>query len=277
MSNSVASSYLFGDAAAARFFPRSFRDPSDRRQAVSEAAKRRCSPQLLAVLRRQNERFGANALRHQRIEALERGSCAVVFTGQQVGLFGGPLYSFHKALSAIAVARQLEAESGTAVIPIFWLQTEDHDFAEIACCYAPGPDRSVTRFAVDESDPAGSERRSVASRVLGAGVDAALAALDACCEGLADWSATGEILRRHYCPEARWADAFAGLFAELFADDGLLLFDPRVPEVAALASDVHRRAIDERAAIEATLAARAEQLAAAGFDVQIPIRPGCAL
>src|SRR5262249_40284757 len=59
----------------------------------------------------------------------EPGTVAVV-TGQQVGLFSGPSYTIYKALHAVKLAAWL-TENDLPAVPVFWLATEDHDFAEV--------------------------------------------------------------------------------------------------------------------------------------------------
>src|SRR6185436_6909106 len=63
-------------------------------------------------------------------DRLAQGDVLVVTTGQQPGLFTGPLYTIYKALSAVAVARRLERERRVPVVPVFWVAGDDHDFAE---------------------------------------------------------------------------------------------------------------------------------------------------
>ena len=48
------------------------------------------------------------------------------------GVFGGPLYTVLKAVSAIQLARRAAQTLGTPVVPIFWVAAEDHDWEEIA-------------------------------------------------------------------------------------------------------------------------------------------------
>src|SRR5437868_1897006 len=127
------------------------------------AAGRRPSPALLEVRAEQQARLPPSAARDASLRALAGGGTAVVATGQQVGLFLGPLYGFYKAASAVAVARALAAESGVRCVPLFWLQTEDHDFAEIAAATVADRDGKPRRLA-----PADDEARiSIAHRVLG--------------------------------------------------------------------------------------------------------------
>src|ERR1700692_5153421 len=91
--------------------------PKERRSAVA------------TTLRAQNTAFGAGPAVFENLDRLEKGAVAIV-SGQQVGLFSGPAYSFYKALSAIQVASEL-TRSGIEAVPVFWMATEDHDVEEV--------------------------------------------------------------------------------------------------------------------------------------------------
>src|ERR1019366_332247 len=80
------------------------------------------------------------------------GTVAIV-TGQQVGLFSGPAYSVYKALTAIKAAGELTAR-GVPAVPVFWLATEDHDFAEVDHVWVFGADHQPVKIRVVE--PAGN-------------------------------------------------------------------------------------------------------------------------
>src|SRR5580700_3091049 len=97
--------------------PRSFDFPAERRTKVT------------AVLRDLNGVLGAGDATRRNLDRLENGAVAVV-SGQQVGLFGGPAYAFYKALSAIRMAEEL-TEAGVPAVPVFWMETEDHDLDEV--------------------------------------------------------------------------------------------------------------------------------------------------
>src|SRR5665213_563986 len=226
-----SSSYLAGEAAARTFIPLDFRARPPRIARTRAAAERRSDPAALGVLRSQQAGLPASAARAANLEALARGQTAVVATGQQVGLFLGPLYSFYKAASAIAVARALEAEAGVRTVPLFWLQTEDHDFAEIASCQVAGADGAPLILAL--GDGAGDEavdeaRVSVAQRRLGPEVEALLDTLSETLRPSPAATETLALLRAHYTTGRSLAGAFAGLLGALFAEEGLLIFDPRV-------------------------------------------------
>ena len=276
MDRAFSNSYLAGEAAAHAFFAPGFRDAETRVAAARRAARRVAWPVLLEVLTEQQERLPASAARQEQLRSLAGGGTAVVVTGQQVGLFLGPLYAFYKAASAIAAARAISSESGVRCVPLFWLQTEDHDFAEISSCTVAGRDGEPVRLAsVDEQD--GQGRVSVAHRVLGPQV---ADVLDALAEALGSGPAAEEVLallRTHYQAGRSVAGAFASVLAAVFASDGLLILDPRDARLAALATPVYRSAIEDAEVIERRLKERQADLAAAGFDEQVAVRENGAL
>ncbi|MEO5766814.1 MAG: bacillithiol biosynthesis cysteine-adding enzyme BshC [Polyangia bacterium] len=276
MSRPFASAYLAGEAGARAFFAHDFRDPAARVARTRAAASRWVDPRLLAVLRAQQNHLPPSAARSANVEMLARGGTAVVATGQQVGLFLGPLYSFYKAASAVAVARALSAEAGVPCVPLFWLQTEDHDFAEIATATVADRRGVATRLAL-APESAAEARVSIAHRHLGAEVDGLVERLaDALPPGVAA-DQTLALLRAHYVGGRSLAAAFAGAMATLFADEGLLVFDPREARVGALAAPIYREALRGAASIQRALWARRAALAEAGFDEQIALRDRCSL
>jgi len=271
-----SSSYLAGEEIARRFIALDFRSAADRIARTRAAAERRVSPDLVAVLRDQQAALRASPARTESLEALAAGGTAVVATGQQVGLFLGPLYGFYKAASAIAVARALEAESGVRCVPLFWLQTEDHDFAEIAAATVAGGGGEPVRLSLPEEPPS-EARVSIAHRRLPSEVGALL---DTLAELLGAGPAAQEtlaLLRAHYTVGRPIALAFAGVLAELFAEEGLLILDPREARVAALAVPIYREALDACTTIGQRLDERCAALAEVGFEQQIPLRADCAL
>jgi bacillithiol biosynthesis cysteine-adding enzyme BshC len=267
---SIFDAYVSGGAQA--FFAENFTRASDRKRAV-ERALRPLAARVVTALEAQNARFGASAARAEQLAALARGAAAVV-TGQQVGLFLGPLYTVYKAASAIRVARALASETGSPVVPVFWLQTEDHDLPEIATCTVLDLQHQPLRLTL----PAAAENRiSVAHLGLPPEIDGCLAALRRELEPLPYAGVHLERLARHYRVGAAWHDAFAGLLAELFEPEGLLLIDPRDPALASEAAAVHHQALVCSAEIASALSERCAQLEQAGYAATVHVREGAPL
>ena len=272
MRGPFSQAFFAGDSRATSFLAREYADPVARLAHVNRASSREVSPAVLSALIVQNADFAPSSQRAKNLADLGAAGTTAMVTGQQVGLFLGPLYSFHKAAAAIADARAIERETGKRCVPIFWLQSEDHDFDEINECVVVDRDGELVTLSLDDGPDAAS-KISVKHVVLGQSV----AAL---CQRLADAVGEGpflEVIRRHYRPGSGLVKAFAGLMAEVFAAEGLILLDPRTPEMAAAFAPIHERAIRGAKPIAEALTRRSQALEAAGFDVQVHIRPGSAL
>ncbi len=274
MPRAFNSAYLESGMRANPFLPRGFGDPAARFESVQRAASRRVAPELLVVLREQNSALPPSEQRRAHLEQLERGA-ALVVTGQQVGLFLGPLYTVYKAASAVALARALSRETGLPCVPLFWLQTEDHDFEEVRRCQVPLDGAPALHLELE--DETSLARRSLADRTLPPGVAALIDSLARALEGLPRSAEVIELLSRNYRPGIAPGIAFAGVLGALFAEDGLLVLDPRCAPVSRLAAPLVRRALRDSNAIDSLLAARGEALRAAGYSEQIQTRPGSPL
>lgn len=223
------------------------------------------------VLAEQNGRFGADEKTLENIGRLRDGRVRVVVAGQQVGLFGGPAYSIYKALTAVLLAERLTAE-GTPSIPVFWLASEDHDFAEVKHTALLGADsrlRKLRYSATTEVDvPVG--QITFTSSVIPLKEQAV---------GL--WaSEIREEGRRYlggYVPEQTYATAFGHMLQRVFAGKGLVVLDPLHPTLHALSRPLFRRALEEAEPIQDMLRRRDRELEQAGYHVQVRLRDDATL
>ena len=226
--------------------------PQSRRSAVA------------AVLREQNEKLEANRAALDNLSRLERGAVAVV-TGQQVGLFGGPAYSFYKALSAIEAARLL-TKMGVEAVPIFWMATEDHDLDEVRHT-SFFHDGRLVRFELPvQSGYAGP----VGPLRLGEQVDEIVRAATVMLGGPAA-AEIAALLRASYTPEESYCSSFAKLFTGLFSSRGLILLDPLDHRLHRLAEPLYRQAAEDRGELNEALLARNKELEKAGFAPQVKV------
>ena len=265
---------LFADFLSAypkvwQFYPR----PAYIQQWLTEEAPRirydaERRERVSAILQRQNQSWGASAQTLENIGRLRHGAMAAV-TGQQVGLFGGPLFSIYKALTAVKLA-DLATRSGVDCVPVFWLATEDHDLAEVNQASIPGPDASLQRFAAVTQAPPDTP---VGSITFG---DEIQPLLQQVAELLGDSEITAT-LRDSYAPGQSFGGAFARLFANLFGEWGVILLDASDPELHSVAARIYRAAIERAAELDDALLARGNELDAAGYHQQVKVTPSSAL
>ncbi len=197
-----------------------------------------------------------------------RGGAGTVLTGQQVGLFGGPLFTGFKAATALARARQATA-SGRPHAAIFWLASEDHDFAEIDHVILPG------RHQLKKIVYSGKHSASVpvGSIVL----DETIAPLLEEAVELIGWSDAVEALQAAYRPGRTFAQAFADFYSRVFAAQGLLVFDAASPEAHQLGAPVLLAAVERADELHAALLERNQALTEAGYHAQVAVGFGSSL
>ena len=215
--------YLSYTPSVRDFYPRSPIFPEwvkDESQHVVYDGVRRAK--VSEILERQNRAWGASPKTLANLERFRRGALAAV-TGQQVGLFGGPLFSIFKALTAVKLAEQATA-AGVDCVPVFWLATEDHDLAEVNHVAL------VSEHGLPE--PFAAESRAFESNAV---ADAPVGTIKfgpeikPVAERAAAMLGDSEVttwLRQAYRPGETLGSAFALLFARLFADWGVILLDP---------------------------------------------------
>lgn len=188
---------------------------------------------------------------------------AVVVTGQQTGLFGGPLLALVKAATAVRYAEELEA-AGRPAIAVFWMATEDHDFAEVATARFLGSGGLLDLTLESESELLAP----VGARLLGPSVAALLETLATSfpSERFAAWSRR---LASWWTPEARFGDAFAQQTIALLGRRAPLLLDSMLPELKVAERPYLARIVELRAQVEAAYAEAEERVRSRGFELQV--------
>jgi bacillithiol biosynthesis cysteine-adding enzyme BshC len=215
------------------------------------------------LLREQNSAWGASPATLANIERLRQGAGAVV-TGQQVALFGGPLFTLLKAATVIQRAQAANC------VPIFWLAAEDHDLAEADHVILPSRHALHTLRVRPEQPHAG---QPVGTITLGPAVNAALDRAAELIGGTPEF----DLLVDSYRPEATFASAFARLIASTFAEYGLIVIDASTRGFHALGAPVLRHAIEHAADLEAALHERNRLLAERNYHSQVLVAPGSSL
>jgi bacillithiol biosynthesis cysteine-adding enzyme BshC len=200
----------------------------------------------------------------------------VVTSGQQPALFTGPLYTVYKALSAAALAADLERAWGRPVVPVFWIAGDDHDWAEARTAHWLGSDGSVVSAALRERG-VGDPMAPLARERLGPEVLAALTELEATLPASGSRDETVAWLRRHFTPEQTVAAAAGGALAELLAPHGIACFDSTARAVKEAARPLLLQALRESRELEADLTAENAALAQSQWDSGIRDAEGATL
>ena len=234
--------------------------PDNRRQRVAD------------ILEKQNKSWGGGEKTIANIARFRAGAHAIV-TGQQVSLFGGPLFSFLKAISVAKLAAETTEGGGIAAVPIFWLATEDHDVAEVSS--ATLLTRSELRtLTVPSHSP---ENTPVSAVQFGEAANNDISAIVAEAGALLGDSEISDLLKQFYVPGANFGDAFAQVFTRLFADFGIIFLDPSDPELHSIAKPIYRASVERCNRLTSALLNRCKHLEEAGYHAQVKVTPASTL
>jgi len=238
------------DVEAARAAAQALDFPASRREALVDALR-------------------ASNPRSESLERLAQPGTVAVVTGQQVGLFSGPAYSIHKALTAAKLAESLTA-SGVPAVPIFWLATEDHDFAEVNHTWVFDHEHRPLKLEM---------RRTAAGQPAG---DVTLVAppvreLRAHLRGLPFGEEVAGLVEESYRAGSTMGKAFSELLRVVLRPFDILHVNPLDPAIRNLVAPCLRAAVDAAGDLTAQLLERNQELAAAGYHAQVHVEPQTSL
>jgi bacillithiol synthase len=224
---------------------------------------------VVEILREQNRNFSAgneiDSAASRNLDRLAAGAVAIV-TGQQVGLFSGPAYTFYKALTAVRCAEET-TRRGTDAIPIFWLATEDHDLAEINVSNW-NTRNGLASYSLP-ANPRDAGHR-VGEVLLGDDVQALVATAAETLEG-SFAEDVRRALQESYTPADTYGSAFGKLMARLLAGRGIIFVDPLDVRLHRLVAPVFSQAIREADPLRDALLDRSKELESAGFHSQVKV------
>src|SRR6185503_5930245 len=218
------------------------------------------------ALERMNLAWGASEKTHANIRLLREADCIAVGSGQQVGLFTGPLYTVYKALSAVKLAECM-SQRGIKAVPVFWLATEDHDFPEVA--KAEIINRDCVFSSVSAPSALHPEGLPVGRVVLDDSLQPTIQNLLSELPQTEFSDDLEKLLRDAYQPGRTYAEAFARMMSQLTGQKGLILLDPLDPQLKQLAAPLYAQAAQHAHEIALAIVNRSRELEAAGYHAQV--------
>jgi bacillithiol synthase len=269
----LAADYAFQYALVEPFFAG---DPSTAEAWADTIRRSQATPRQPAALARvlagQQERRGAPAAARAAAARLADPATRVIITGQQAGLFGGPLFTLLKALTAMKLAAQVERDHQVPVVPVFWIDAEDHDWPEVSGCTVL--DGEMLPQTLRLADLPGAGERTIAQLTLTDQVAATIDALVAALPGTEFTAEVAEGLRRAYAPGRGMAEAFGCWVETVLGEHGLIVYDASDPAAKPLAQHIFTKEIAQPG-VTAELASRAGQaLVDRGYHSQVTPHEG---
>jgi bacillithiol synthase len=260
--------YLRDPQALSRFYPEAVRFHHELAARVPKvlAAHQTDRSALCDALEAMNSNWGAGGETLANIARLRNADCVAVVTGQQAGLFTGPLYTIYKALSAVKLAGCL-SQRGTKAVPVFWIATEDHDFVEVATAEFIGCD---CRLASVQVSPAmHQEGTPVGMVVLDESINETVKRLLDVLPASEFTPDVEALVRDAWTPGRTYGEAFARMMTRLVGRYGLVLLDPMDAGLKRLAAPLYADAALRAPLIASAIVERSRELEEAGYHAQV--------
>jgi bacillithiol biosynthesis cysteine-adding enzyme BshC len=260
--------YLRDPIALRRFYPEAVRfhsEVSERRDRVL-ANHKTDRAAVCDALEQMNRSWGANEKTLANIRLLREADCIAVVSGQQAGLFTGPLYTIYKALSAVKLAECM-SQRGIKSVPVFWMATEDHDFPEVAKAEIINRDCALSSVTVPaEVHPEGLP---VGKVVLDESIKASIQSLFEALPQSEFSDDLEKLLRDAYQPGRKFGEAFAQVMTLLVGQRGLILLDPLDSHLKKVAAPLYSEAARRAHEIAIAIVNRSRELEEAGYHAQV--------
>jgi bacillithiol synthase len=248
-------------------------DEGSYRKHFERLVNRRYHRDVIAdILKEQNRKFGNRELTISSIDRFRRDDTFVVFTGQQVGLFGGPLYTLYKAMTAINTARYLTMTTPYTFLPFFWIEGEDHDFEEVRTVRVINRSNEILQLSYEPEIP--YQGQCVGEMVLDGNIGELIEQFDVETIPTEFKPEILEKLKECYEPGRTMSESFAMWMAYLLGPYGLILVDPSEARLKELALPVYHKALEKHESdIMPAINRSSQKLKDTGYHVQVGHRP----
>ena len=264
----LAADYAYDFGAVAPFFSG---NPSDR-AAWDEVIRRsqahpRRREEIATVIADQQAHRGAPSRAIEAGRQLARRDTVAIVTGQQAGLFGGPLFTLLKALTALKLRDRIARDHGVPTVAIFWIDAEDHDWDEVRSCTVF--DEALNPRTVSLPARGGTSYAPVATVHLDDSIGEAIAELERTLAPTEFRPSLLEELRSAYAPGTGMADAFGRWLERTLGNRGLIVYDSSDAAAKPLATDVFTRELSVPGRTAALAATAGSSLVARGYHSQV--------
>ena len=221
--------------------------------------------ELARVIEQYMERFGITQAVQHHIADLREGALAIV-GGQQAGILTGPLYSVHKAITVILLAKQQSAKLGKKVVPIFWIAGEDHDIEEINHTYT-NVDYVLKKRAYSERT---AKKYMASNAVYDRNIMKKTFSQIFADFGETEYTASllEEVLQFVDSNET-FTQLFTAMMNDLFGKHGLLMIDAANPKFRQFETVYFERLIENSHQIAQVVVEQEQELEAAGYTKPI--------
>ena len=262
------SDFLYDFGKVERFYVGDFRKDKNYLRVFKSIKERKYQREKLSsILGQQSRRFGSAEEGFKNIELLKEPDSLVIFTGQQVGLFGGPLFTIYKAISILKLAQELSFRFSRSFIPVFWLDSEDHDFEEVRSTSIIDKENQLEEIRYSPAKtPSGEPMYKV---VLEEEINSCVEKLKSSLHPTEFKDEVVHALEDRYSKGQTLPNSFAKWMVRLLGKYGLVIADPGDKELKKLAIDFFLKEIENPGRSMGLVRETGKTLESSGYHQQV--------
>lgn len=271
--NPFVQQYITNAYDVKRYFDYNIHDSDHLKERLSDLEERvypreELSEYLLTFL----DKFQIPEKTKENILALKEKDTYVVVGGQQAGLLTGPLYSIHKIISIIQLAKKYEEELQVKVVPVFWVAGEDHDIDEINHVYVSRNHRVKKTKLYSENTKEMASQTNIDQKQTQKWVNDIISTL-----GETPYTEDVQKLLSSSLEQSdTYVDFFIRLIFELFKDTGIVLMDSGDFGIRELEAPYFTGFVNKSKFISKALMGQQDNVMKDGFVPQLQISENCA-
>ncbi len=262
--------YIAGNPKLFRFFSGHHRNSDDLRRIAKAVVKHNYQrKELVDILRNINQEFGLTPAIEANLEMLKHRDTVSVITGQQAGLFTGPLNTILKAISTLKTASYLAKLLNRPVVPLFWMESSDHDLKVVNHIYFPG-NRGPIKYTYGRNE--NPQQQSVGSIQFKKDFTKFSERIKKTLPKNDFYDAVTRLMDENYRPGVTYSEAFGRMISRLLGRFGLIIVDAQNVRLKRLASPIIIRKLKDKGRMNRLLLEQSEELKREKYELQIQVK-----
>ncbi len=267
--------YLYEFENVKRFYPKDFRDSKNYFEHFAKLEKKE-KPHLgllKQIIHQQYINFNPGSKTNDNINSLVLDNTYAIVTGQQLGIFGGPLYTIYKIITAIELAHLFNDKYDSYhFVPVFWMEGDDHDFDEVRSFNLLDENNEIVKISYDDGITEEINRGSVGNISFNGNINSVLAELAKILRDNEFKPKIMDMLSEYFKEGTTFKESFKKLIFELFDEYGLIIFDPSDAKIKNLLKPIFIKEIEEQKEHSTELVKISAELEEF-YHAQVKVRP----
>ena len=238
--------YLYEFENVRRYYHKNFRNNADFEFTLKKISERDNYPrtEIAEIITNQYKDKSPSKLTETNLRNLKDGKAFAIFTGQQLGIFGGPLYTFYKIITAIKLANHLnEKYEQHQFVPVFWMAGDDHDFEEVSFVKILNPDNKIITVTYNDGKAIDVNRGPIGSLKFNSNIQKTLNDFFDNLRNTEFTETIKKFLSQSFTSGKTFTEAFRKMIFDLFDEYGLVIFDPTDKKVKNLLIPIFEKEI----------------------------------